>query len=158
VARHSSQRSMAGNSKRPRLSETLLWIDDYPPALALYKATMEAIGFKVLTASSGEAGVKLAALKPVDLVVTDYEMPGMNGETVASEVKSINPTIPVIIFSGSALLSHRSRRYADAFCDKAGSRNRLLGTIHRLLHGKHNAGLQPHPPLEASHHERRTVA
>lgn len=158
-ARRSSRRTIARNSGPSNSSDaTLLWIDDFAPALAVYKATMEALGFKVLTASSGEAGVRLAALKAVDLVVTDYEMPGMNGETVAALVKSINPEIPVIIFSGSTLVSQRSRRYADAFCDKAASRSRLLGAIQRLLHRKRGNALQPPPPLEASDDERRTVA
>jgi CheY-like chemotaxis protein len=119
---------------------------------------MESLGFTVLTASSGEAGVKLAASKNVDLVVTDYEMPGMNGETVAVAVKSMKPAVPVIMFSGSTTVSQRSRRCADAFCDKAGSRRVLLSAIHRLLHKKGSIPLQPLPPLEASHHERRTVA
>jgi CheY-like chemotaxis protein len=138
-------------------NSTLLWIDDFAPALAVYKATMEAHGFRVLTASSGEAGLKLAALNRVDLVITDYEMPGMNGETVAAAIKSITPSIPVIIFSGSTMISHRSCRYADAFCDKAGSRDRLLSAIHRLLHRKRSGMLQPPPPLRASDDARRTV-
>lgn len=137
---------------------TLLWIDDFAPALQLYKATMEMVGFKVLTASSGEAGVKLAAMKPIDLVITDYEMPGMNGEAVAATIKAMDPKMPVIIFSGNTMVSQRCRRYADAFCDKAGNRDRLLGTIQRLLHSKRISVLQPPPRVQASHHERRTVA
>jgi DNA-binding NtrC family response regulator len=137
---------------------TLLWIDDFAPALELYKATMEMMGFKVLTASSGEAGVKLAAMKPIDLVITDYEMPRMNGEAVAATIKAMDPKMPVIIFSGNTMVSQRCRRYADAFCDKAGNRDRLLGTIQRLLHSKRISVLQPTPPVQASHHERRTVA
>lgn len=137
---------------------TLLWIDDFAPALELYKATMEMEGFKVLTASSGEAGVKLAAMKPIDLVITDYEMPGMNGQAVAATIKSMDPKMPVIVFSGNTMVSQGCRRYADAFCDKAGNRDRLLGTIQRLLHSKRISVLQPAPPVQASHHERRTVA
>jgi DNA-binding NtrC family response regulator len=119
---------------------------------------MELVGFKVLTASSGEAGVKIAAMRRIDLVITDYEMPGMNGETVAATIKSMDPKMPVIIFSGNTMVLQRCRRYADAFCDKAGNRDRLLGTIQRLLHSKRVSVLQPPPPVQASHHERRTVA
>jgi CheY-like chemotaxis protein len=119
---------------------------------------MEDLGFKVITAASGEAGIKLANAKPVDLVVTDYEMPNMNGDAVAALIKAIDPQIPVIIFSGSVLVAQRSRRYADAFCDKAGSRDRLLGTIHRLLHKKRGGSLQPTPSIHASDDQRRTIA
>lgn len=145
----------------PQLSKygpVLLWIDDFAPALTVYKATMEALGFRVLTATSGEAGLKLAAVHPVDLVITDYEMPGMNGETVAAAVKALKRSLPVIIFSGSTAISLRTHRHADAFCDKAGSRDRLLGAIHRLLHRKQGSMQQTPPPLRASDHRRRTVA
>src|SRR5579884_854328 len=56
---------------------SLLWIDDYKLGLELYCAAFKSIGFDVLTATSGEEGVKLAATHHVDVVVTDYEMPGM---------------------------------------------------------------------------------
>src|SRR5262245_40127239 len=100
-----SARPVGQTSKRPA---GLLWIDDFAPALAVYKATMQARGFRVLTAISGEAGLRLAAIHPIDLVITDYEMPGMNGETVAAAVKSLNSRVPVIIFSGSTVISHRA--------------------------------------------------
>lgn len=138
--------------------QTLLWIDDYAPALAVYKATMEGFGFNVLTASNGHEGLRLAARHSVDVVVTDYEMPGMDGETVAAGIKALKPATPVIMFSGSTLVPRRSKRYTDAFCDKAGGRERLLGTIHRLLHRKGTALLQPPAYVRASDHERRTVA
>ena len=159
----SAQLTAKSPRREPVDQATLLWIDDFASALTVYKATMETLGFRVLTATSGEAGLKLAALHPVDLVITDYEMPGMNGETVAAAMKSLKPAIPVIIFSGSTVISHRTRRYADAFCDKAGSRERLLGAIHLLLHRKHGVKQQTPPPLRASdlhssNHGRRTVA
>src|SRR5215470_1308983 len=52
-----------GGSFKSGNDATLLWIDDFAPALSLYKATMENLGFKVLTASSGEAGVKRASME-----------------------------------------------------------------------------------------------
>jgi len=147
-------KTMDSQSARP----TLLWVDDFEPGLVLYRAMFERLGFRVLTASSGKMGVKLASLYRVDIVVTDYEMPGMDGEAVASSVKVLNPKIPVIMFSGSTLVPIRARRVVDALCDKAGSRDQLLATIHRLLHKKGVRTLQPPPVAQASHHGHRTVA
>lgn len=144
----------ADQSKQP----TVLWIDDFEPALPLYKAMLESLGFKVFTASSGEMGLKVAALNRLDLVITDYEMPGMNGEAVATSIKAFHPGLPVIMFSGSTLVPPRIRRVVDALCDKAGSRDQLLATIHRLLQKKRHRTLQPAPLAKASHHEQRTVA
>jgi CheY-like chemotaxis protein len=137
---------------------TLLWIDDFEPGLMLYKKMFEDQGFDVLTAGSGEKGVQLAAMHHFDLVVTDYEMPGMDGLEVASSIKNLEPQTPVLLFSGSSLVPSRARRLVDACCDKAGSRAELLGAIHRLLQRKRHSGLQPSLAAQASDHGRRTVA
>lgn len=148
------RRPVVSSSARP----TLLWIDDFEPGLALYKKMFEDRGFKVLTAGSGEAGVQLAALNRIDIVVTDYEMPGMDGLAVARSIKALNPHTPVLLFSGSSLVPARARRIVDGFCDKAGSRDHLLAAIHRLMQRKRNESLQPPPAAEASDHGQRTVA
>jgi CheY-like chemotaxis protein len=120
---------------------------------------MESLGFHVLTAPSGPAGVKLFLLNHVDLVITDYEMPELKGDAVARMVKAIDPKVPVIMFSGSTVLGAESRRWIDAFCDKAGSRAQLMNSIYRLLARKHSRTLQPAPLVAASQGERqRTVA
>ncbi|HKW19165.1 MAG TPA: response regulator [Terriglobales bacterium] len=146
--------------KRPACSgrPTLLWIDDYALGLELYRAMFEKLGFKVLTASNGVQGVTLARENHVDVVVTDYEMPGMNGEAVAAAVKNIDPELPVVLFSGSTLVSPRARGLFDAFCDKAASRNLLTATIQRMLLKKGRPFLQPQPESQASDEAHRTVA
>jgi CheY-like chemotaxis protein len=135
---------------------TLLWIDDFQVGLEMYRAMFERLGYRVLTASSGEMGISVAASHHVDLVVTDYEMPGMNGEAVAFALKALKPNVPVILFSGSTTMSDRALHMVDAYCDKAGSREELLAAIHFLLQKKRPAFLQPPPVAPASDH--RTVA
>src|SRR5579864_43120 len=148
------KRAKTRHSQRP----TLLWIDDFKPGLMLYKRMFEDLGFNVLTASTGEVGIKLAALYAIDVVITDYEMPGMDGLGVAASVKALNPRTPVLLFSGSALVPGRARPMVDGFCDKAGPRRELLAAIHRLLQAKHSTGLQPPPARRASDQGQRTVA
>lgn len=147
-------------TKRPVCSgrPTVLWVDDFQPGLELYRAMFEGMGFKVLTAGSGAEAVKLAAQHLIDVVVTDYEMPGMDGGAVAAAIKAIKPRLPVVLFSGSTLVSPRARRVVDAFCDKAGSRNQLSATIHRVLQKKRNRALQPASVSRASEVGQRTVA
>ena len=136
----------------------LLWIDDFAPALALYQTIFERSGFAVLTATSGAEGLRLAALHSPDVVLTDYEMPEMNGEAVAGALKHLCPGTPVVLFSGSTLVAPRTRRMFSAVCDKAGSRQQLFSTICRLLKKKPGESLQPPPLAHASHHGHRTVA
>ena len=146
--------------KRPLCSgrPTLLWVDDFQPGLALYRSMFEGLGFRVLTAQSGKQAIKAAAENLVDVVVTDYEMPGMNGEVLARAIKSFKPRVPVVLFSGSTLVPLSARRVIDAFCDKAGSRDQLSSTIHRMLLKKRTRVLQPLPAALASDEGRRTVA
>ena len=137
---------------------TILWIDDFEPGLALYKRMFEDLGFNVLTASSGEAGLDLASWNQVDVVITDYEMPDMDGLEVATSVKALNPDTPVLLFSGSTVVPLRAHLMVDAFCDKAGPRSELLASIHSLLQSKPTCPLQPPPVAQASDHGQRTVA
>jgi DNA-binding NtrC family response regulator len=123
----------ATTTGRPEPPSTLVWIDDYKPALNLYKMLFELRGFNVLTASTGDEGLRLVAANHVDAVVTDYEMPGMDGEAVATSVKHIHPKLPVILFSGSSCIPARVETVVDAICDKTGAREELLAVIHRLV-------------------------
>ncbi|HKR83053.1 MAG TPA: response regulator [Terriglobales bacterium] len=137
---------------------TLLWIDDFQVGLEMYRSMFERLGYRVLTATCGEAALQIAAREPIDLVVTDYEMPGMNGEAVAIALKVLKSDLPIILFSGSTMVSTRALQVVDACCDKAGSREELLAAIHFLLQPKRPTFLQPPPVRPASDHRQRTVA
>lgn len=150
VSTHASR----GQNERP----TLLWVDDFRPGLDLYKAMLEMHGFDVLTAASGAEGIRLALWNKFDLVITDYEMPGVDGEVVATAIKTLYPGTPVLLFSGSTLVPGRCLQIVDAVCDKARSRNELLASIHFLLHKKRARALQPPIAWRASEDTHRTVA
>jgi CheY-like chemotaxis protein len=113
--------------------KTLLWVDDYEPALTLYKTLFGLSGFSVLTASSGQRALELLKNNCVDAVVTDYEMPGMDGVAVAHSVRRLRPSLPIIMFSGNPEISDRVSNLVDAFCDKGDSRDKLLAVINRLV-------------------------
>jgi CheY-like chemotaxis protein len=136
----------------------LLWVDDFAAGLALYQVMFERLGFRVLTASNGHEALEIVSEAHPDVVVTDYEMPEMDGEAVAAAVKALRPATPVIMFSGSTLVPRRARRLVDAFCDKAAPRDQLLSTVHALLNKKHQSFLQPAPLRPASHDRHRTIA
>ncbi len=129
-------RRTARLSKSERQLPTILWVDDYEPGLLLYKAMFEALGFRVLAAKSGVRALHLAAENRVDVAVTDYEMPGMNGGEVAASLKRLKPTVPVILFSGSLDIPDRVKSDVQGVCDKAGSRDVLLGAIKHAVAGK----------------------
>ncbi|MBC8229790.1 response regulator [bacterium] len=57
------------------------------------------MGFKVLVAASGKEGIDIVKEESVDLVLTDYLMPGKNGLEVLKESKQLNPLIEVILIT-----------------------------------------------------------
>jgi CheY-like chemotaxis protein len=114
--------------------KTLLWVDDYEPALTLYKTLFGISGFSVLTASSGQRALELLKNNHVDAVITDYEMPGMDGMAVAHLVRKLRPSLPIIMFSASTEVSDRVSNIVNAFCDKTESRDKLLAVINQLVY------------------------
>ncbi len=56
--------------------------------------------FEVTLPGSPEEGLKMAAEKPFDLVITDMKMPGVTGNQILGQVQESFPRTPVIIMSG----------------------------------------------------------
>ncbi|MBP9854042.1 MAG: response regulator [Candidatus Omnitrophica bacterium] len=82
----------------------VLIVDDNPLDRKLVAKTMEKMGCKVLTAVDGEIGLHLALAEKPDLILSDYDMPHMDGLTMCKELRANQETqdIPVIFLSGSA--------------------------------------------------------
>src|SRR5919197_374389 len=78
---------------------TVLCIDDEEPGLKVRKILLESAGHRVLTARSGGEGIRVFQAEPVDAVILDYWMSGMNGVAVARELKRLRPSTPIIILS-----------------------------------------------------------
>lgn len=83
-------------------TETILVVDDEPLARLNLRAFLEDIGFAVLEAENGEAGLASCIRDHPDLVLLDISMPGRNGFEVCRELKRIPEVaeIPVIFLSG----------------------------------------------------------
>jgi CheY-like chemotaxis protein len=109
----------------------ILCIDDDEGVLYFLRTILERSGYKTLTATSGRQGLKLATHSKFDLVVLDYEMPGMNGHEVASVMKNLRPDLKVVLISGSDVPSH-ALTSVDAFVDKVETSRQLLPIIAEL--------------------------
>ena len=137
---HRPDRNVIRRAKSARLDSPpkngkplLLWIDDYKPGLELYKSMFESRGFRVLTADSGTEGLQLAAKNMIDVAVTDYEMVDMDGGAVANGLKLLEPSVPVVIFSGSLDIPDRVKSRVDRVCDKAGPRDQLFQAVRQVM-------------------------
>src|SRR5437667_12596138 len=83
-----------------RRQKTLLCVDDNQSSLNICKIILEDFGYKVSTASSAREGLEIFASHVIDAVILDYQMPEMNGEMVAAEMRRTKPRGPILILSG----------------------------------------------------------
>lgn len=97
------------------------------------KKVLLSSGYSVLTSQSGIEGLEVVSSgTPVDLVLLDYVMPGMNGDQVAESLKSNFPHLPVIAVS-AVRLPPRMLEIVDAYVQKGQDVEVLLSTIERVL-------------------------
>jgi CheY-like chemotaxis protein len=134
----------------PTSKRIILCIDDDEGILRYLKALLERSGYTVLTAGSAQQGLNLVTMCKCDAVLLDYEMPGMNGHQVASEIKRIRPHLMVIMLSGSEVPS-QGLALVDAFVPKLEASQQLLPMIAEICSRAH---LQQ-DGQERSRHENR---
>lgn len=77
----------------------ILAIDDDSIIRTLLSNSLTKAGFTVITASDGESGLRKAATEKPDIVITDYQMPGLSGLDVLNELKKTQPGTPVILLT-----------------------------------------------------------
>ena len=80
---------------------SVLYVDDEDILLGLCRFYLERIGdFTLDTASSAPEALEKIKNTPYDAIVSDYQMPGMNGIMFLKEVRSQFADIPFILFTG----------------------------------------------------------
>jgi two-component system, cell cycle sensor histidine kinase and response regulator CckA len=82
--------------------ETILLVEDEDPVRKFMTTALKGLGYKVLAASHGEAAIRVAGAcaEPIDLLITDVVMPGMNGKELADRLSKVSPATKVIFMSG----------------------------------------------------------
>jgi CheY-like chemotaxis protein len=123
--------SISSNPTDPPSKKTILCIDDDVSILRYEKALLERSGYEVLTAPSGQQGLKLATTCQCDAVLLDYDMYGMNGQEVAAEIKLVKPELVVILLSGREV-PVQALALVDAFVPKLEASQQLLPIIAEL--------------------------
>jgi signal transduction histidine kinase/CheY-like chemotaxis protein len=87
----------------PRRRATLLFVDDDPLINLSTVLLLEDLGHTVIKAMSGaEALSVLQQGKSVDLLITDYAMPGMTGLELAAAARRLQPHLPILLATGYA--------------------------------------------------------
>ena len=123
----------------PADQATVLVVDDSAVTRTLEKSILEAAGYQVRVAADGAAALDLLGREPCDLVVTDIEMPRLDGFSLTEQVRADERLrdLPVVLVTSLDSEDDRRRGVevgADAYIVKgAFDQDRLLETIRRLI-------------------------
>jgi CheY-like chemotaxis protein len=126
-----AQRLTAPPSGTAASGPTMLVIDDDPAVCELMRRVCTREGFDVVTASSGEEGLRLARERRPALITLDVVMPGIDGWTVLKALKEDGElsSIPVIMISISDEKSRGLALGAANYLVKPVDRDRLAGIL-----------------------------
>jgi two-component system capsular synthesis sensor histidine kinase RcsC len=127
---------------------SILFVDDEPSMLLVMEATFQEDGHTVGLARDGADALRQFHTKHWDVVVTDRSMPGLDGYTLAREIKKLSAETPVIMVTG--FMAPRVSRSLDAVLDKPFTRAMLAQAINRCLAAAHPARTLPHEDFHAA--------
>lgn len=100
------------------MEQKILVIEDTPDTLSCIIELLQDEGFEAIGAKNGLIGLKLAKEEIPDLVISDINMPEINGYQVLSQLRQHPQTanIPVILMSGEKLDYNRTQSF-NTFAD-----------------------------------------
>jgi len=116
----------------------VLCIDDEVVGLQVRKMILERAGYNVLTAPDGPSGLEIFAQHPIEAVVLDYAMPGMDGGQVAAAMRIQKPDVPILLLSAYVALSPEITRNVDLYMTKGEGAPILLQKLNGLFTGTSN--------------------
>ena len=117
---------------------TILIVEDNEQNMKLARDVLNAKGYAILEAVTGEDGVRVAIEKKPDLVLMDIHLPGIDGIEALRRVRA-DPAcarIPIVAFTASVMQADRSQISAagfDGFIGKPINLKEFLETVRRTL-------------------------
>jgi CheY-like chemotaxis protein len=113
---------------------TLLCVDDSPTIQLMYKNFFETTFKEVVFAEDGLKGLELS--QNVDIIITDYNMPNMNGLTMMSHIRKLDENIPLILvtsFEDIEILKEAIQLGASSFVQKPFEKEELFIAVNRAV-------------------------
>ena len=118
--------------------ERILFVDDEAMLVDVARQTLRRLGYNVKAHAGSEEALEAFQANPTDfdLVMTDFNMPKMNGVQLASEIRKVRPEIPIIVCSGFSERINEANIAEfgiDAFLMKPLYDFELSDAIHKVL-------------------------
>jgi PAS domain S-box-containing protein len=134
---------------------SVLYVDDEPSLLEIGKLFLEKNGqFSVDSITSAPAALSLLKTKMYDAIISDYQMPGMDGIEFLKKVRTSGNTIPFILFTGRGreeIVIHALNEGADFYLQKGGE---PVSQFTELAHKIRQAVQQRRAEASIRDHER----
>lgn len=124
-----------------------LIIEDDATMAAHMAALLESRDFSAEIVADGGEGLRIAAARPWDLIVTDRMLPGLEGLDVVARLRELGVPTPVMVVSALGLTGDRVEgleRGADDYVAKPFADDEFLARVHALLR---RARPEPHPEI-----------
>ncbi len=118
------------------MSISILWVDDEIDQLKPHIIFLEKKGYEVTPVTNGEDALSLVSKQNFDIIFLDEQMPGMDGLTTLTELKSKQPGIPVIMITKSEeeeIMEDAIGGKISDFLIKPVNPNQILLTVKRIL-------------------------
>lgn len=116
---------------------SILVVDDEPNYLIVLSELLRDEGYEVFTADGGENALKIIEESELDMVISDMQMPGMDGLQLLQAVKTVNPDLPVIMVTAFAEVEKAVKAMqagAFSYLAKPFSNDELLVNIKKAIH------------------------
>lgn len=125
-------------ANRPLSPRTILAVDDSASMRQMVKYTLEGAGYTVVQAADGVDALDYARRADADLVLTDVNMPRMDGITLVRELRALNnykftPMLVLTTESGQETRQRGKQAGATGWIVKPFNPEQLLKTIERVL-------------------------
>jgi CheY-like chemotaxis protein len=111
----------------------VLCVDDEQIGLRVRKILLERAGYRVLTAPDGRSALEIFSAEPVEAVVLDYSMPGMDGGEVAVKMRKTKPDVPILLLSAYLDLPPEVTSLVALYMTKGEGAPALLTNLSNLL-------------------------
>jgi DNA-binding response OmpR family regulator len=114
--------------------KTILVVDDDEAIRTLLQEELEDEGYKVLIATNARDALKMVAAEPLDLVVLDIRMPGMDGLEALPRILGLKEGLPVIMNTAYSQYQDSFMSWAaDAYVVKSSDLTELKDKIRELV-------------------------
>lgn len=117
-------------------SNHILVVDDSPTQLRQIQMVLEKDGFTVRTASSGSMALEAIKSDPPTVVITDLQMPEMDGFQLVATVRETAPAVPVIVTTAQGseeIVAKVLRHGASSYVPKRDLHSELIPVVRQVL-------------------------